>query len=78
MPHPLHFHGQRFLVVRENGKTPLEGLAWRDSYLIGRGYTVDRDFADSVTDRKRLQNVPAEKIRTVKSTRWHTAPSLSG
>jgi FtsP/CotA-like multicopper oxidase with cupredoxin domain len=41
MPHPLHFHGQRFLVVRENGKPPLEGLAWRDSYLIGRGYTVD-------------------------------------
>ena len=41
MPHPLHFHGQRFLVVRENGKVPLEGLVWRDSYLIGRGYTVD-------------------------------------
>lgn len=41
MPHPLHFHGQRFLVVRENGKRPLESLAWRDSYLIGRGYTVD-------------------------------------
>jgi FtsP/CotA-like multicopper oxidase with cupredoxin domain len=41
MPHPIHFHGQRFLVVRENGKAPLEGLAWRDSYLIGRGYTVD-------------------------------------
>ncbi|GEM_PF-970085 len=41
MPHPIHFHGQRFLVVRENGKVPLEGLAWRDSYLIGRGFTVD-------------------------------------
>lgn len=41
MPHPIHFHGQRFLVVRENGKMPAEGLAWRDSYLIGRGYTVD-------------------------------------
>ena len=41
MPHPIHFHGQRFLVVRENGVVPLEGLVWRDSYLIGRGYTVD-------------------------------------
>lgn len=41
MPHPIHFHGQRFLVVRENGVVPLEGLAWRDSYLIGKGYTVD-------------------------------------
>lgn len=41
MPHPIHFHGQRFLVVRENGKVPREGLVWRDTYLIGRGYTVD-------------------------------------
>lgn len=41
MPHPLHFHGQRFLVVRENGKPTLESLVWRDTYLIGRGYTVD-------------------------------------
>ncbi|MEO6098542.1 MAG: multicopper oxidase family protein [Fibrobacteria bacterium] len=41
MPHPIHFHGQRFLVVRENGIEPKESLAWRDSYLIGRGFTVD-------------------------------------
>ncbi len=41
MPHPIHFHGQRFLVVRENGKMPSGGLVWRDSYLIGRGFTVD-------------------------------------
>ncbi len=41
MPHPLHFHGQRFLVVRENGRTTSESLVWRDTYLIGRGYTVD-------------------------------------
>ncbi|MBW8888151.1 MAG: multicopper oxidase family protein [Fibrobacteres bacterium] len=41
MPHPLHFHGQRFLVVRENGRPTLESLVWRDTYLIGRGYTVD-------------------------------------
>jgi suppressor of ftsI len=41
MPHPIHFHGQRFLVARENGQAPKQGLVWRDSYLIGRGYTVD-------------------------------------
>jgi suppressor of ftsI len=41
MPHPLHFHGQRFLVVRENGKAPPWDMGWKDTYLIGRGYTVD-------------------------------------
>jgi FtsP/CotA-like multicopper oxidase with cupredoxin domain len=41
MPHPIHFHGQRFLVLRENGKPRLDRLAWKDSYLIGTGYTVD-------------------------------------
>jgi suppressor of ftsI len=41
MPHPIHFHGQRFLVVREQGKLQKENLVWRDSYLIGRGFTVD-------------------------------------
>lgn len=41
MPHPLHFHGQRFLVVREQGKPQKDNLVWRDSYLIGRGFTVD-------------------------------------
>jgi suppressor of ftsI len=41
MPHPIHFHGQRFLVVRENGKPPPWDLGWKDTYLIGKGYTVD-------------------------------------
>ena len=45
MPHPIHFHGQRFLVLREgppSGMRPnVNGLVWRDSYLIGTGFTVD-------------------------------------
>jgi FtsP/CotA-like multicopper oxidase with cupredoxin domain len=46
MPHPIHFHGQRFLVVREGmpgqaQRPNLNGLVWRDSYLIGTGFTVD-------------------------------------
>src|SRR5690606_24686207 len=41
MPHPIHFHGQRFLVLRVNGRSPQESLVWRVSYLIGAGFTVD-------------------------------------
>jgi suppressor of ftsI len=40
MPHPLHFHGQRFLVVNVNGIRNLD-LAWKDTYLIGTGETAD-------------------------------------
>jgi suppressor of ftsI len=42
MPHPLHFHGQRFLVVRINGvPNPETELSWKDTYLVGRGETAE-------------------------------------
>lgn len=37
MPHPIHFHGQRFLVTAINGKKNSLELAWKDTYLVGRG-----------------------------------------
>lgn len=40
MPHPIHFHGQRFLVVRVNGK-PNPDLAWKDTYLVPAAATAD-------------------------------------
>lgn len=40
MPHPIHFHGQRFLVVTVNGKRNLQ-MAWKDTYLVPAGATVD-------------------------------------
>jgi suppressor of ftsI len=40
MPHPIHFHGQRFLVLRENGIVPYY-RGWKDTYLVPRGFTVD-------------------------------------
>jgi FtsP/CotA-like multicopper oxidase with cupredoxin domain len=40
MPHPIHFHGQRFLVVRVNGK-PNPDLAWKDTYLVPAASTAD-------------------------------------
>ena len=40
MAHPLHVHGQRFLVLARNG-IPSDNLAWKDTALIPAGETVD-------------------------------------
>lgn len=40
MQHPIHIHGQRFLVLAVNG-VPEENLAWKDTVLIPVGATVD-------------------------------------
>ncbi len=40
MPHPIHFHGQRFLVVRVNRKVNPD-LAWKDTYIVPASATVD-------------------------------------
>lgn len=40
MQHPIHLHGQRFLVLSVDGKTP-ETLGWKDTVLVPTGSTVD-------------------------------------
>jgi FtsP/CotA-like multicopper oxidase with cupredoxin domain len=40
MDHPVHIHGQRFLVVRRNG-VAASNLAWKDTVVVGAGETVD-------------------------------------
>jgi FtsP/CotA-like multicopper oxidase with cupredoxin domain len=40
MQHPLHIHGQRFLVVEQNG-VPNENLVWKDTVLLPTGSTTD-------------------------------------
>ncbi len=40
MQHPIHFHGQRFLVLAVNGK-PTENHAWEDTVLVPKDATVD-------------------------------------
>lgn len=40
MQHPIHFHGQRFLVVARNG-VPQTDLVWKDTTLVRAGETVD-------------------------------------
>ncbi|MGH7498291.1 MAG: multicopper oxidase family protein, partial [Gemmatimonadales bacterium] len=40
MQHPIHLHGQRFLVLSVNG-VPNEHLVWKDTVLVPAGSTVD-------------------------------------
>jgi FtsP/CotA-like multicopper oxidase with cupredoxin domain len=40
MQHPIHLHGQRFLVLAVNG-VPSEDLAWKDTVLVPAGAVVD-------------------------------------
>src|SRR6266536_1130320 len=40
MQHPIHFHGQRFLVLSRDGSSN-ENLAWKDTVLVPASETVD-------------------------------------
>ena len=40
MQHPIHFHGQRFLVVQQDG-VPNDNLAWKDTVLLPVASTTD-------------------------------------
>jgi FtsP/CotA-like multicopper oxidase with cupredoxin domain len=40
MQHPIHFHGQRFLVLEKDG-VKNNNLVWKDTVLIGKGETID-------------------------------------
>ncbi|HBU56861.1 MAG TPA: hypothetical protein DEB33_03845 [Gemmatimonadetes bacterium] len=40
MQHPLHIHGQRFLVLEQNGVRN-ENMVWKDTVLLPAGSTTD-------------------------------------
>jgi FtsP/CotA-like multicopper oxidase with cupredoxin domain len=40
MQHPIHFHGQRFLVLSDNG-VQTKDFVWKDTVLVPAGHTVD-------------------------------------
>src|ERR1041385_7011122 len=40
MQHPIHLHGQRFLVLAVNG-VPNDDLGWKDTVLVPAGAVVD-------------------------------------
>ncbi len=40
MQHPIHFHGQRFVVLTRDGK-PNENLQWKDTVLVKTGEKIE-------------------------------------
>jgi FtsP/CotA-like multicopper oxidase with cupredoxin domain len=40
MQHPIHIHGQRFLVLGQNG-VPSPNLVWKDTFMLPVGWTAD-------------------------------------
>lgn len=40
MQHPIHFHGQRFVVLSTNG-VPSTNMVWKDTTLVQKGDSVD-------------------------------------
>ena len=40
MQHPIHIHGQRFLVLAANG-VPNDNLGWKDTMLVPTGFVTD-------------------------------------
>ena len=40
MQHPMHFHGQRFLVLSRDG-VPETNMAWKDTVLVPSGQNVE-------------------------------------
>lgn len=40
MQHPIHIHGQHFLVLSQDGKAN-DNLVWKDTVLVPRGSSVD-------------------------------------
>ena len=40
MSHPIHLHGQRFLILSRNGIAN-DNLVWKDTFLVAAGETVD-------------------------------------
>ena len=46
MSHPIHMHGQRFLVLGHND-VPNQNLVWKDTVLIpfAKGFVVETDLA---------------------------------
>jgi FtsP/CotA-like multicopper oxidase with cupredoxin domain len=63
MQHPIHIHGQRFLVLAVNGVRN-EHLAWKDTVLVPTGFTVDLLLELSNPGKWMLHCHVAEHIET--------------
>jgi FtsP/CotA-like multicopper oxidase with cupredoxin domain len=63
MQHPIHIHGQRFVVTAVNG-VPNEHLVWKDTVLVPTGFTTDVLLEVSNPGKWMLHCHVAEHIET--------------
>jgi FtsP/CotA-like multicopper oxidase with cupredoxin domain len=75
MSHPIHIHGQRFLVLARNGVAN-EHLVWKDTTIIAAGETVDVLLELSNPGRWMLHCHIAEHLGTGMMTVFEVKPSL--
>ena len=69
MQHPVHLHGQRFLVLSVNG-VPNEHLVWKDTVLLPAGSAVDILLDPSNPGRWMLHCHIAEHLSADMMTRF--------
>jgi FtsP/CotA-like multicopper oxidase with cupredoxin domain len=69
MQHPIHLHGQRFLVLSMNG-VPNEHLVWKDTVLLPAGAAVDILLDPSNPGRWMLHCHIAEHLSADMMTRF--------
>jgi suppressor of ftsI len=74
MSHPIHIHGQRFLVLAQNGVRS-ENLVWKDTFLLPVGWTADLLVEMSNPGRWMLHCHIAEHLETGMHTVFTVLPS---
>ena len=73
MQHPIHVHGQRFLVLSRDGEAN-RNLAWKDTAIIAAGETVDILVDMSNPGRWMLHCHIAEHLGSGMMTTFDVAP----
>ena len=73
MSHPIHIHGQRFLVLQRNGVAS-SNLVWKDTTMIGAGETVDILLELSNPGRWMIHCHVAEHLGTGMMSVFQVAP----
>ena len=73
MNHPIHLHGQRFLVLEQDGR-PNGNLAWKDTVIVPVGSTVDLLVHFSEPGDWLMHCHIAEHVESGMETVVHVAP----
>ncbi len=77
MQHPIHLHGQRFLVLAQDG-VARENLAWKDTAIVPVGSTVDLLVEFTEPGDWMLHCHIAEHLEAGMKTVVHVEPSGDG